>query len=116
MVKRPCFERGDIVLVGFDLSRGREQQGVSRPALVLSKGNFNRLGMVLVAPVTQGGSFAREAGFSVSLSGSGTETNGVVLLNQVRMIDLANCGARKIETAPEEVVEEALARLQAIVE
>ncbi|MFG6656160.1 type II toxin-antitoxin system ChpB family toxin [Scandinavium sp. M-37] len=116
MVKRPSFERGDIVLVSFSPACGREQQGVSRPAIILSTAAFNRTGTALVAPVTQGGNFAREAGFSVSLSGSGTKTNGVVLINQVRMVDLGARGASKIETAPAEIVEEALARLMAIVE
>ncbi|MCS2152084.1 type II toxin-antitoxin system ChpB family toxin [Scandinavium goeteborgense] len=116
MVTRPGFERGDIVLVSFSPAYGREQQGVSRPAIILSTAAFNRTGTALVAPITQGGSFAREAGFSVSLSGCGTETSGVVLVNQVRMVDLEVRGARKIETAPADIVEEALARLMAIVE
>jgi mRNA interferase ChpB len=116
MVKRPMFERGDIVLVGFDPAKGREQQGANRPALVLSKGTFNRFGMVLVAPITQGGNFAREAGFTVTLNGCGSVTCGVVLLNQVRMIDLHSRSAKKVETVPAEIIEDALARLQAIVE
>ncbi|MFK3662445.1 type II toxin-antitoxin system ChpB family toxin [Scandinavium sp. NPDC088450] len=116
MVKRPGFERGDIVLVSFNPVSGREQQGESRPALVLSTRAFNRTGTALVAPVTQGGNFARDAGFSVSLSGSGSQIQGVVLVNQVRMIDLESRGARKVETASTEIVEEALARLMAILE
>ena len=39
---------------------------------------------------------------------------GVALVNQVRMINLEERGAKKIETAPDFVVEDALARLQAI--
>jgi mRNA interferase ChpB len=116
MVKRAGFERGDIVLVTFNPTTGREQQGENRPGLVLSSRVFNRTGMALVAPVTQGGNYARDAGFSVSLSGGGTQTQGVVLVNQVRMIDLESRGAKKIETACVEIVEEALARLMAIVE
>jgi mRNA interferase ChpB len=34
----------------------------------------------------------------------------------VRMLDLEGRGARKVERAPAEVVEDALARLQAIIE
>lgn len=116
MVKRSDFERGDIVLVTFNPACGREQQGANRPALILSTSAFNRTGTALVAPVTQGGNFARDAGFCVSLSGCGTETSGVVLVNQVRMIDLEKRGARKIEAAPAEIVEETLARLLAIIE
>ena len=40
---------------------------------------FNRFGLALVAPVTQGGQFARENGFTVSFSGTGSKIQGVVL-------------------------------------
>lgn len=114
MVKRIKFERGDIVMVNLEPAVGREQKGESRPALVLSTSVFNVMGVILVAPITQGGDFARHAGFAVQLSGSGTKTQGVALVNQVRMMDLEGRGAKKIETAPDFVVEDALARLQAI--
>eukprot|EP01083_Nonionella_stella_P033030 90434_1 len=88
MVKKSEFERGDIVLVGFDPASGHEQQGAGRPALVLSVQAFNQLGMTLVAPITQGGNFARYAGFSVPLHCEEGDVHGVVLVNQVRMMDL----------------------------
>lgn len=113
MVRRVKFGRGDIVMVNLDPSEGHEQKGM-RPALVLSTSVFNALGVVLVAPITQGGDFARHAGFAASLSGSGTKTQGVALVNQVRMLDLEARGAKRVETAPEFVVEDALARLRAI--
>lgn len=114
MVRR-IFERGDIVSVPLDPVSGREQMG-TRPALVLTTKEFNRLGDVLVAPITQGGDFARYAGFAVSLTGTGTKTQGVVLINKIRMLDLAARQARKIEAAPGEVVSEALERLIAILD
>lgn len=116
MVKRVQFGRGDIVMVNLEPTEGREQRGISRPALVLSTSVFNALGVVLVAPITQGGDFARHAGFAASLSGSGTTTQGVALVNQIRMLDLEARGAKRIETAPEYVVEDALARLRAIID
>lgn len=116
MVKRIKFERGDIVRVSLNPTMGKEQQGDFRPALVLSPAAFNALGVALVAPITQGGEFARYAGFAVPLSGSGTETQGVALVNMVRTLDLEARGARKVERAPVEVVEDALARLQTILE
>ena len=109
-----AFERGDIVRVSFDPAAGREQRGGMRPALVLSPRAFNALGTALVAPITQGGTLARFAGFAVTLTGSGTKTQGVVLVNAVRTLDLQARGARKIETAPTAVVEDALARLRTI--
>ena len=74
------------------------------------------MGVALVAPITQGGDFARYAGFAVPLSGSGTTTQGVALVNMIRTMDLTARGAKKVEVAPEFVVEDALARLRAILE
>ena len=115
-MRRTTFNRGDIVRVNLNPTAGREQQGDFRPALVLSPAAFNLMGVALVAPITQGGDFARYAGFAVPLSGSGTETQGVVLVNMIRTMDLTARGARKVEVAPDFVVEDALARLRAILE
>jgi len=109
------FDRGDVVLVPLDPVLGHEQRG-TRPALVLSGREFNRFGDVLVAPITQGGDHARHAGFAVSLIGTGCKTHGVALVNKIRMMDLAARKARRIERAPKEIVEEALARLQAVLD
>ena len=116
MVRRSTFNRGDIIRVTLNPTAGREQEGDFRPALVLSPAAFNLMGVALVAPITQGGDFARYAGFAVPLSGSGTETQGVALINMVRTLDLTARGAKKIETAPDFVVEDALARLRAVLE
>ena len=109
------FERGDIVSVPLDPALGHEQRG-TRPALVLTTKDFNRLGDVLVAPITQGGDFARYAGFAVSLTGTGCRTQGVVLVNKLRMVDLAARKARRIERAPQVVIDEAVARVIALLE
>ena len=95
---------------------GRELQGEMRPALIMSPRKFNALGTALVAPITRGGDNARYAGFAVSLIGAGTQTQGVVLVNAVRVLDLEQRGERKVETAPGALVEEVLAKLQAILE
>ncbi|SAK65828.1 toxin ChpB [Caballeronia catudaia] len=116
MVRRVKFERGDIVQVNLNPAMEHEQQGESRPALVLSPATFNAMGVALVAPITQGGNFARFAGFAVPLSGSGTETQGVALVNMIRSLDLEARGARRIERAPVEVINDALARLQTILD
>jgi mRNA interferase ChpB len=100
-------------MVNLDPTEGHEQKGM-RPALVLSTAAFNVLGVVLVAPITQGGDFARHAGFAATLSGAGTKTQGVALVNQIRMLDLEARRAKRVETAPEYVVDDALARLRAI--
>jgi mRNA interferase ChpB len=107
------FDRGDIVNVPLDPVLGHEQRG-TRPALVLTTKNFNRLGDVLVAPISQGGDHARYAGFAVTLTGSGCKTQGVVLVNKIRMLDLAARQAKKIERAPVMVIDDALSRIEAM--
>jgi mRNA interferase ChpB len=109
------FDRGDVVVVPLDPSLGYEQRG-TRPALVITTKAFNRLGDTLVAPITQGGDHARHAGFAVTLTGTGCRTQGVALVNKVRMLDLAARKARKIERVPKEVIDDALARLAALLE
>ncbi len=65
-------KRGDIFLVDLNPTSGKEQQG-KRPILVLSPDRYNRLtGTAIVAPITNGGVFARDIVFSVSLLGTGT--------------------------------------------
>jgi len=104
------FDRGDVVSVPLDSDIGHEQRGTC-PALVLTTKEFNRLGDVLVAPIKQGGEFSRYAGFAVSLMGTGCKTQGVALLNKIRMLDLKAGKARKIERVPQAVLDDALGRL-----
>ena len=70
----------------------------------------------MVCPITQGGNFARHAGFAVSLSGAGTRTTGVALCNQTRVLDLQARHARFIEKAPAFIVDEVLARLATLMD
>ena len=110
------FERGDIVRVNLEPVVGSEMRGEARPALVLSSSSFNRLGDVLVAPITQGGDYSRFAGFAVSLMGTGCKTQGAALVNKMRMMDLNGRKAKKIERAPQEVIDDAIARLMTLFE
>ena len=105
------MERGDIYLVSLDPTQGHEQQG-RRPVLVVSPGAFNRLTKVpIVLPITTGGNFARTRGFAVSLAGVGTRTTGVVRCDQPRALDLDARGGRKLESVPEVIIDEVLAKL-----
>ena len=107
--------RGEVWIVNLNPTVGREQQG-ARPVLVVSEKEFNRLGLCVVCPITQGGLQSRYAGFAVTLMGAGSETQGVVMSNQPRTIDLAGRGGRYIEKLDNDLMEEDLARLQAIFE
>jgi mRNA interferase ChpB len=108
------MERGDIYLVSLDPASGHEQQG-RRPVLIVSPGAFNRLTRTpIVLPITTGGNFARTAGFAVSLSG--TSTAGVIRCDQPRALDLASRQARKLESVPQSVIDEVLAKLTTILQ
>ena len=109
------MQRGDIYHVDLSPIRGREQAG-PRFVLVVSPRAFNVMGTPLVCPITQGGNFARHAGFAVSLSAAGTETQGVVLCNQARVLDLQARNARFVEKVPDFIVFEVLARLSTLLE
>jgi mRNA interferase ChpB len=105
------LKRGDIYLVSLDPTEGHEQKG-TRPVLIVSPDRFNTLTRVpIVLPITSGGSFARGAGFTVSLEVAGTRTSGVVRCDQPRPIDLVARHARKLESVPQPVLEEVLAKL-----
>lgn len=85
--------------------------------LVLSADAFNKAsGLLLVAPITQGGSASRATGFTVTLMGAGTATQGVVLCDQTRTVDARARMFKQIEKAPVELVQEALDAVRAILE
>ena len=108
------MRRGDIYLVTLDPTEGHEQQG-TRPVLVISPDEFNRVTQVpVVLPITSGGNFARTAGFAVSLSGCGTRTTGVVRCDQPRALDLRARSGRRLEQVPPVIMDEVLARLATI--
>ncbi|MDX3926504.1 MAG: type II toxin-antitoxin system PemK/MazF family toxin [Shinella sp.] len=109
------MDRGDIWFADLEPTRGREQAKV-RYVLILSPRSFNQLGIQIIAPITSGGEFARAKGFTVSLSGAGTEATGVVLCHQIRTIDIKARGGRFVEKAPSFITEEALARAAAFFE
>jgi mRNA interferase ChpB len=110
------MERGDIYLVSLDPTSGHEQQGI-RPVLVVSPFAFNRLTKLpIIVPITNGGNYARTAGFAVSLANCGTNTTGIIRCDQPRALDLNARNARKLESVPALIIAEVLAKLAPIFE
>jgi mRNA-degrading endonuclease toxin of MazEF toxin-antitoxin module len=110
------MKRGEIWLVGLDPTRGHEQRG-RRPVLIVSPEAFNRVTKVpVVLPITSGGTFARTAGFAVMLEGASTKTTGVIRCDQPSALDLRARGGKRLERAPDGIVDEALAKLTPIFE
>lgn len=110
------MKRGEIWFVSLDPTSGHEQRG-RRPVLIVSPEAFNRMTKVpVVLPITSGGSFARTAGFAVSLESAGTKTIGVVRCDQPRALDLAARSGRKLESVPNAIIDEVMAKVGVIFE
>ena len=108
------MKRGDIYLVSLDPTEGREQRG-SRPVLIVSPDAFNAATRLpVVCPITTGGDFARRIGFAVPLSG--ISTTGVIRCDQPRVLDLDARHGRKVDSLPDEIMQDVLARLATIFE
>jgi mRNA interferase ChpB len=108
------MNRGDIYLVSLDPTEGREQRG-HRPVLIVSPAEFNAATKLpVILPITNGGEFARRIGFSVPISGIGT--TGVVRCDQPRVLDIAARNGRKVDTLPQALLDEVLARVAPIFE
>ena len=108
------MERGEIWLISPDPAAGHEQRG-TRPIVIASPTPFNEMtGTPVVLPITTGGSFARLRGFAVSLDDAGTRTAGVIRCDQPRALDLAARHGRRLETVPNQIMDEVLARLATI--
>lgn len=106
------MKRGDIYLVSLDPTEGREQRG-HRPVLIVSPTEFNEATKLpVILPITNGGDFARRIGFAVPIAG--IQTTGVVRCDQPRVLDIQARGGRKVDTLPQEVLDEVLARVQPI--
>jgi mRNA interferase ChpB len=71
--------------------------------------------LALVAPITTGGNFARLNGFTVPLLGD-TKVRGIVLTNQIRMVDYRERQCKIIETCPDYILYDVLAKVQALVD
>jgi mRNA interferase ChpB len=79
-------------MVSLDPTKGLEQQGRR-----------------LVLPITNGGEFARRIGFGVTISG--IKTTGLVRCDQPRVLDIADCGGRRVDSLPQALFDEVLAKV-----
>jgi mRNA interferase ChpB len=106
--------RGDIVHLEFDPASGREMKG-PHFALVLSGKVFNQQGLAMVCPISQGAAASvRTYGTVVTLMGLGTDTQGAVHCHQLKSLDWRERKARLKEAVPQHLIEEVLARVEAI--
>jgi mRNA interferase ChpB len=101
-------------MVSLNLAQGREQQG-HRPVLIISPTQFNSVTKLpIVLPITNGGDFARRTGFGVEISG--IKTTGLIRCDQLRVLDIAERGGRKVDTLPAALMDDVLAKVATLFE
>ena len=106
--------RGDIVHLQFDPSSGHEMKG-PHFGLVVSSKEFNGKGLAMICPISQGAATsARTYGTVVTLMGAGTDTQGAVHCHQLKSLDWRVRKVKLKERAPAFVVEDVMARIEAI--
>ncbi|KKW19964.1 MAG: PpGpp-regulated growth inhibitor ChpA/MazF [Parcubacteria group bacterium GW2011_GWA2_51_10] len=94
-------DRGDIMWITLDPTRGHEQAG-RRPAVVLSKREFNRAcGIALIIPIT-----SKHKGYSNEVPIATKKIKGSALTSHLRAIDWKSRHAEFIDTCPREALRE----------
>ena len=87
----------------FDPQQGHEQRG-RRPAIILSNDVLNHhSSLALVCPITNTN---KRHPFHIELDGR-TQTTGVILCNQAKMLDVRARNAQFREECPEDISKEA---------
>ena len=102
---------GDFVWVDLNPRQGDEQSG-HRPALVLSPKSYNqRTGLCILCPATR-----QNKGYPFEVAcPTDDDPNGVMLADHVRSVDWRARRARLIDRVEQEVLDEVVARLEALI-
>jgi mRNA interferase MazF len=103
-------ERGDLVWVNFNPTKGHEQNG-ERPAFVISPKIYNeKAGLVLLCPVT-----SKIKGYPFEVELKGNNIGGAILTDQIRSVDWRARRVKKIESVPVSLAQEVRAKILALV-
>ena len=104
-------DRGDVVYLNFDPSKGHEQKG-HRPAFVLSPRTYNKRSfLALFMPITR-----QKKGypFEVYLP-DGLAVEGVILVDQIKCLDWKARQVQFVGSLPQEVIEQVQAKLYPLI-
>jgi mRNA interferase MazF len=113
VTKRSLYvpERGDIVYLNFDPTKGHEQRG-HRPAFIISPRIYNQKSLLaLFMPIT---SHAKGYPFEVALP-VGLKTQGVILSDQVKSLDWKARSVSYIETGSAALISEVQAKVEPLI-
>lgn len=104
-------DRGDFIWIDLYPRAGHEQAGRC-PALVLSPKSYNRkTGLCIVCPATRQ---AKGYAFEVKVTDNELQTS-VVLADHVRCVDWRVRNAQRIQRVGREVLDEVVAKLEALI-
>jgi mRNA interferase MazF len=102
-------ERGDVVIIDFDPTKGHEQSG-RRPALILSERSYNKMtNLCFAVPIT---SKTHNYFFERDLP-PGFKTNGVAICNQVRPMCFKDRNITFAEKMDNEFISEVMSLIRA---
>jgi len=105
------MKQGDIIWVDFDPIKGREQAG-HRLAVVISQTEFNRIrNLAIICPIT---SNIKPLRLHVVLD-KRTQTQGDIICEQVRTVDLLARKCKIIEQLPKDKLEYVLEAVSALI-
>jgi len=108
-MKKYAPKKGDFIILSFDPQSGHEQKG-RRPALVVSNTLFNqKTGLAFVCPITN---TDRRYPFHIKIP-EVSSLSGFVMTEQLKSVDYHSRKVKFIEKASEELLNEALAILDA---
>lgn len=94
-------DRGDIIWINLNPTRGHEQSNV-RPVLVLTPKEYNKiLGLFIGCPIT-----SQEKGYPFEVLMREKKVQGVCLADQIRSMNWKSRKIKFIQTAPSELVTE----------
>lgn len=103
-------QRGDILKLQLNPQVGSEQAGF-RLVIVISPESYNQISsLILICPIT---SKKKGWGFEVILLNE-MKTFGVVLSDQIRIVDCAKRNAIFIESSSIELIEQVIAKIRTL--
>lgn len=117
MNRRRVIQRGDVYWIDPNPILDREMKDKHRFVVITSK-EINKLGIAMTVPVTSGGKFLKEMGFTVPITGH--DTTGVAVCNQVRSFDIEarvkTGSAKYIEQLNKLIIDEIVNRVISILD
>lgn len=104
-------DKGAFIVLTFDPQSGHEQKG-RRSAIVISNSLFNKYtGLAIVCPITN---TFRNIPFHIKVP-EDSSLSGYIMVEQIKSVDYKSRNVKFIEKAPQEIINEALAILDACV-